>query len=66
MHDKLKPLKFHVFNAIAYWAAHNLIWKGYRRTIIHDDLWQLPSSLRSSNLWPEFEALWEEELKQPQ
>ncbi len=63
MHNDLKLVGSNIFSRLSFWSAQSLIWTGFRRTLVHNDLWQLPQNLRSYDLWEKFEPLWNEEKK---
>jgi len=63
MHNDLKLVGSNIFSRLSFWSAQSLIWTGFRRTLVHNDLWQLPQNMRSYDLWEKFEPLWNEEKK---
>lgn len=45
-----------------YFAIARLIFTGYRRQLLFDDIWELKQSDQCETLLPKFEAQWAKEL----
>ncbi|XP_066983087.1 ATP-binding cassette sub-family C member 3-like [Macrobrachium rosenbergii] len=44
-----------------HWA-NGMVWRGYKTTLKADDLWELPSRIRATNLDREWDIAWQSEL----
>ena len=62
--DNLTPERFASFSSKMFFSWFDgLAWKGWRRTLTKEDLWNLTPSNRSSNIIPVWDKNWEKETK---
>ena len=62
--DNLTPERFASFSSRMFFSWFDgLAWKGWRRTLTNEDLWNLTPGNRSSNIIPVWDKNWEKETK---
>jgi hypothetical protein len=55
-----------VTNFLSFDEAQNLVKKGFKNKIGHDDLWRLSNDSRANVLYNKFHPRWKRELEKPQ
>lgn len=53
-------------NFLSFDEAQNLVKKGFKNKIGHDDLWRLSNDSRANVLYNKFNPRWKRELEKPQ